>query len=188
MGQHAKSVIHTELINPKKAARSRRRRLLFAVAGLLSVIVLFMVGLSIALAISERARDQSSSNLERQANVAPEGLASFNEYIANGDLDKAAQEIKDNPALQNTDEGKLAAANLAFEQQNYKKAVEYYVAINNQTPSVYDLLARSHAALGNKNQAISYYELQVKAIEKGDDYPLMNADIAYIRERIKELQ
>jgi tetratricopeptide (TPR) repeat protein len=165
-----------------KLLRSRKFVLIFcvllALASALTAYVLWRAG---------NTNDQTVSQAPPEGTPAAQEVL---ETIVAGDYTEAEQAINNNPELKNSRDGLMLLASVSHNKQDYQAAIGIYQKIAQQygwTSNLAKLIAMCYASLGNKQEAINYYNKAITLLD-GEKSPMKAADKEQYQRAIKELQ
>lgn len=120
-----------------------------------------------------------------------ETSAKVSDYILRGNYDLAEKELNSNKEFSESLEGGLLKASVKVNQKDYQAAMGILTPLNQKYPEnqqILTILSLSYERLGDRQNALKYYQNLVSVLEKADFYPSKQADIGEYLNKIEELK
>jgi len=180
MNEENKDVDKPKTFSYSRASLYRNRKIIIGVV--MAVLILVVLGLVQLLSNSEEQFSATDSRSEISELEAEEENARAAEIIK-ATLDN--QELTDDYKSELNERLFVAY----FQQGEYERVInegEDYIAENEPSVIIYEVLANAHEKLGNSDEQLKYLKLQLEKYDKNET--LYEANTKEIRERIEELE
>jgi|GEM_PF-6301656 len=163
---------------------SKKRKIISVIALALIVVVLSVL----TVGTIKYNRQQTANKKEQAVLKASDDVIN---KVTDRDYAGAQKIINSTDGLKDSSQGAIMAADIKIHQADRSGAEQALLAAEKTyglDVSLADKIALNYEAMGNKTQAIVYYQKEIQLINTKPDYPVKDADIRYLNNRIASLK